>query len=192
MASLGRDRKSEPLGLFTRIGMRGTGTIQDRKREMGNKLTVGLACAGLVCASLSVGSTANAKAQYYITVVPATSASGVDTGVSFTAGQTVAVRAQGYISVTSTQPEPFRPQEEGSLGYFSPDGALGPDGSLTDPNCQLGQLIGMIAGTGTWHCLGRSANFVADGDGDLVVAVNDWTTGYSDNLGDFDVLTLAP
>jgi hypothetical protein len=154
-----------------------------------NKLIVGLACAAVVCTSAGV---ASAKSQYYITSVPSTSATGVDTGVSFSAGQTVSVKAQGYITVTSTQPEPAKPQAEGSEGYFSPDGALGPNGSATDPDCQLGQLIGTIAGTGVWHCLGKKASFVADGSGDLFLAVNDWPGSYSDNLGDFDVLTLAP
>jgi hypothetical protein len=154
---------------------------------MSSKLIVAMACAALA----SIG-TAHAKAQYFIADVPSTSASGVDTGVSFNAGQTVTVKAQGYITVTSTQPEPLKPQQDGSEGYFSPDGALGPDGSGTAPDCQLGQLIGTIAGTGVWHCLGKSASFVADGDGDLVLAVNDWPSGYSDNIGDFDALILAP
>jgi len=70
--------------------------------------------------------------------------------------------------------------------------ALGPNGSATDPNCQLGQLIGTIAGTGTWHCLGKSASSVANGTGDLILAVKSWPCCYSDNLGDFEVLTLAP
>lgn len=165
--------------------------VQNGKREISNRFFAGLAGAALLSASLGVG-VASAKPLYYITVVPATSESGVDTGVSFNAGQTVSVRAQGYISVTSTQPEPFKPQTEGSLGYFSPAGALGPDGSATDPNCQLGQLLGMIAGTGTWHCLGKTASFVADGTGDLILAINDWPGNYGDNLGDFEVTTLAP
>ena len=156
---------------------------------MNNRLIAGLACAALVSAGVGA---ANAKPLYYITAVTATSDSGVDTGVSFNAGQTVTVKAAGYISVSSTQPEPFKPQEEGSEGYFSPDGALGPNGSATDPDCQLGQLIGTINGTGAWHCLGRSASFVADGTGDLLLAVNDWPCCYSDNLGYFEVLTLAP
>jgi len=113
-----------------------------------------LAGAALLSASLGVG-VASAKPLYYITVVPATSESGVDTGVSFNAGQTVSVRAQGYIQryqhATGTLQTPDRRQP----GYFSPAGALGPDGSATDPNCQLGQLLGMIAGTGTWHWPGQ-------------------------------------
>jgi hypothetical protein len=136
--------------------------------------------------------TASAKALYYITEVSSTAATGVDTGVSFTAGQTVTVKAAGYITVTSTQPEPARPQVNGSEGYFSPAGALGDSSSATAPDCQLGELIGTIAGTGVWHCLSKSASFVADGNGDLVLAVNDWVNGYSDNLGAFDALILAP
>ncbi|HEX4080503.1 MAG TPA: LecA/PA-IL family lectin [Rhizomicrobium sp.] len=162
---------------------------------MNYRVVAGLACAALVSAGVGVGAAnakTKAKAQYYITAVPATSESGVDTGVSFNAGQTVTVKAAGYISVTSTQPEPLKPQAEGSEGYFPPDGALGANGSATDPDCQLGQLIGMIAGTGVWHCLGKSASFVADGTGDLLLAVNDWPGNYSDNLGDFEVVTLAP
>jgi hypothetical protein len=159
---------------------------------MSNKLIVSLACAALVFAGTGAAN-AKVKAQYYVTAVPAdVDSPGVDTGVSFAAGQTVSVKAQGYITVTSTQPMPLKPQETGSEGYFSPDGALGADGSGTDPNCQLGQLIGTIAGTGVWHCLGKSASFVADGTGDLLLEVNDWPGNYSDNLGDFDVLTLAP
>lgn len=157
--------------------------------NMSKKLIMGLACAALLAAGAG---TAGAKPLYYIANVDSTSASGVDTGVSFTAGQTVTVKAQGYITVTGTQPEPAKPQEEGSEGYFSPDGALGPDGSGVDPDCQLGQLIGTISGTGVWHCLGKKASFVADGDGDLVLAINDWPSGYDDNIGNFEALILAP
>jgi len=154
-----------------------------------NKLIVGLTAAALVSVGVSV---ASAKSQYYITVVPSAAPSGVDSGVSFTPGQTVAVRAQGYISVTNTQPMPLKPQQEGSEGYFTPDGALGTTSQATAPDCQLGALIGTIAGTGTWHCLGKSASFVADGTGDLILAVNDWVGAYSNNLGEFDALILAP
>ncbi|HEY3637176.1 MAG TPA: LecA/PA-IL family lectin [Rhizomicrobium sp.] len=156
---------------------------------MNSKLMTGLACAAMMSACMSV---ANAKALYFIADVPSTADGGIDSGVSFNAGQTVSVKAQGLITVTSVQPEPAKPQADGSEGYFTPDGALGPDGSGTAPDCQLGQLIGTISGTGVWHCLGKKASFVADGTGDLILAINDWPGNYSDNLGDFDVLIEAP
>ena len=161
---------------------------------MRNKLIIGLACVAAASASMgiNVANASKPKPMYYITAVPSAAPSGVDSGVAFAPGQTVEVRAQGYITVTSTQPEPLKPQVEGSEGYFGPDGALGADGSGTAPNCQLGELIGTIAGTGVWHCLGKSASFVADGTGDLILAVNDWPSGYGDNIGTFDALILAP
>ena len=161
---------------------------------MSNKLIIGLACVAAASASMgmNVANASKPKPMYYITAVPSAAPSGIDSGVAYTPGQAVTVKAQGYITVTSTQPEPLKPQAEGSEGYFGPDGALGTTSAATAPDCQLGSLIGMIAGTGTWHCLGKSASFTADGTGDLILAVNDWTTGYSDNLGTFDALILAP
>jgi hypothetical protein len=157
--------------------------------KMSNRLLAGLAGMALAWAGVSA---ACASPLYYIVEVPADANAGIDTGLSFVTGHKVEVKAGGYISVAGTQPEGLKPQPAGSEGYFSPAGALGTSSAATATDCQLGSLIGTIAGTGVWHCLGRSASFVADGDGDLVLAVNDWTGGYANNLGAFDALVLKP
>jgi hypothetical protein len=142
---------------------------------------------GVIVAALSPAIAGNAK--YYMTVVDATS-TGTDTGVAFTAGQTVSVKAAGYVSGGDDPPQTLCTATNPSLDCWATPSGFGSVPDDFDPDCLAGNLLGTIAGSGVYHCLGPSAKFTADATGDLVLLINDDV--YADNSGAFVVLIQAP
>ncbi|HTT84263.1 MAG TPA: hypothetical protein VMF67_12330 [Rhizomicrobium sp.] len=153
---------------------------------MGIKFLAGAACAAIVLGSGSVGAS---SATYYFALVPATS-TGTDSGVAFTAGQKVKVKASGYATIFDAEPLPTCPSS--NYCWSSPAGFGSTDSQDTDPSCAPYSLIGYIAGSTTYHCLGKGGGFTADATGDLILLMNDETCCYSDNGGDYAVLVEPP
>ena len=153
---------------------------------MGIKFLAGAACAAIVLGSGSVGAS---SATYYFALVPATS-TGTDSGVAFTAGQKVKVKASGYATIFDAEPLPTCPSS--NYCWSSPAGFGSTDSQDTDPSCAPYSLIGYIAGSTTSHCLGKGGGFTADATGDLILLMNDETCCYSDNGGDYAVLVEPP
>ena len=149
-----------------------------------------VALAGCVSIGIAGVTSANAAPkQYYISVVPGNVQNGVDTGIALLAGQTVSIRASGWVTLLGTQPMPYKPNAAEHTGYFGPNGS-GTESDYTAPNCNEGSLIGYVQG-GSYHCLGTSTTFTADHDGDLWLEENDAPGDYADNLGSFEVLIQA-
>ena len=79
-------------------------------------------------------------------------------------------------------------------GYFNPDGdPVGPPGfPPTASSCPFMSLVGTIAGSGVYHCLGQQGQFAAEISGDLVLFVNDLPGLFADNAGVYVALVTIP
>ena len=152
-------------------------------------LRLSLATAVALLAASPLSNIAHATALFYIATVSASS-TGTDTGIAFAAGKTVHVFSAGYVTVVSDQPMVRKPTVDFNRGYYSPAGLGQAPGDATLPSCNLGAVIGTIAGSGVYHCLGVMGSFTAEVSGDLVLLIND--DSYGDNLGSFDALIQKP
>jgi hypothetical protein len=87
-----------------------------------------------------------------------------DTGIKFTSGQTVTVKASGTW--------------QHSTGTFGPSGNPG----LLINNCNVGQLVGRIGLFGKLQCLSANTSFAADQTGSLFLWQNDRNAGSGGSL----------
>ena len=137
---------------------------------------------GATAYAMTLAASAQAATTYKVVVVTATQHT--DTGVAYSAGQTVTVTATGTAAWGS--------EGVGKKGLFS-----GPAGNThstiptyIEPNCPFMSLIGQIGSSGPYHCLGAKASFVAEGDGDLLLVPNDGNL--TDNAGAYEALIALP